>query len=120
MATGSRPIELRSLPAFKAADAYGFPLIRFHAQVSGTLDSPTPWAVAAAASAGGSGAVPGDVPAAALASTGAIVTICDALFVATCGGSAESAAVPAQGFSLVDRFFAAPGRTISIYLPASP
>jgi hypothetical protein len=84
--TGNHPIELRGLPAFKAADAYGFPLVWFHAQVTGTVDSPTPWTLAAAASASGTGAVAGDVPAAALASNGAIVTICHSLFIPDCGG----------------------------------
>jgi len=55
-----------------------------------------------------------------LGSKGAIVIICDSLFVATCGGSAEAAAVPATGFNLAYRFAAAPGRTISIYLPVGP
>jgi hypothetical protein len=118
MATGGRPIELRSLPAFKAPDAYGFPLVWFHAQVSGTTDTPTAWTQAAAASTDGTGATPGAVPAAALASNGAIVTVCDALFIHDCGGAAESAAVPATGFELALRFTAAPGRTISVYLPS--
>lgn len=118
--TGARPIELRSLPAFKAADAYGFPLIRLGAAVTGSLDTPTPWSTAAARSVSGTGAVEGDVPAGVLGSNGAIVLVCDSLFVATCGGAAEAAAVPAAGFNLVDRFVPAPGRTISIYLPASP
>ena len=118
MSTAGRPIELRSLPAFKAADAYGFPLVRFHADVIGTLDTPTPWSLAAAASASRTGAVTGEVPAAALASTRAIVTVCDALFITDCGGAAEAAAVPATGFALADRFQAASGRTISIYLPS--
>jgi len=115
--TGVNPIELRSLPAFKAADAYGFPLIRLGASVSGTLDTPTAWSMAAAASASGTGAIPGEVPAALLVSNGDIVVVCDSLFVATCGGAAESAAVPASTFNLADRFVAAPGRTISIYIP---
>ena len=116
--TGGVPIELRSLPAFKAADAYGFPLTWLHAQVTGTLDRPTAWSIAAATSVSGTGAVAGEVPAAALGASFAIVTICDSLFVTTCAGAAEAAAVPATGFRLVDRFEAAPGRTISVYLPA--
>lgn len=119
-ASAGDPIELRSLPAFKATDAYGFPLIRASTRVTGTMDTPTAWSTAAARSASGTGAVAGEVPAAVLASGGAIVTICDALFVADCGGSAEAAAVPATGFRLADRFLAAPGRTISVYLPANP
>ena len=114
--TGSRPIELRSLPAFKAPDAYGYPLIMAGAAVTGTLDTPTAWSRAAASAGDRTGAVVGDVPAAALAAPGAIVVVCDRLFVATCGGAPESAAVPASGFRLVDRFSAAPGRTISVYL----
>lgn len=118
IATAGQPIELRSLPAFKAADAYGFPLIWFHADVIGTLDTPTPWSVAAAASASRTGAVAGELPAAALDSTRPIVTVCDALFITDCGGTAEAAAVPATGFTLASRFQAAPGRTVSIYLPS--
>ncbi len=118
--TRTRPIELRGLPAFKAADAYGFPLIRQGATVSGTLDSPTPWSTAAAQSASGTGAVAGEVPAAVLGSSGAVVVVCDSLFVTTCAGAAEDAAVPAATFKLADRFVAAPNRTISIYLPAAP
>ncbi len=117
-ATGGRPIELRSLPAFKAPDAYGFPLVWLHAQVSGTTDTPTTWTRAAAASGDGSGATSGAVPATDLGSGGAIVTLCDALFIDDCGGPAEAAAVPAGGFQLSLRFVAAPGRTISVYLPA--
>ncbi len=119
MVTGSRAIELRSLPAFKAPDAYGFPLVWFHALVSGTTDRPTAWTVAAAASPDGTGAVAGGVPAADLGSNSAIVTVCDALFIHDCGGAAETAAVPATGFSLALRFVAAPGRTISVYLPTA-
>ncbi len=115
--TGGRPIELRSLPAFKAPDAYGYPLVRAGASVTGTADTPTAWSTAAAAAGTGTGATAGDVPAALLASPGAIVTVCDALFVPDCGGAAESAAVPADGFRLADRFLAASGRTISVYLP---
>ncbi|MFI5200713.1 MAG: hypothetical protein ACHQXL_10115 [Candidatus Limnocylindrales bacterium] len=85
--------------------------------VTGTLDTPTAWSRAAAAAGDGAGAVPGLVPAADLGSAGAIVIVCDSLFVADCGGSAEAAAVPANGVALADRFLAAPGRTISVYLP---
>ncbi len=118
--TGSQPLELRSLPAFKAPDAYGYPLIRAGAAVTGTLDTPTAWSKAAAAAGTGTGAVAGEVPAAVLGSPGAIVTVCDALFVPDCAGAAEAAAVPATVFSLADRFLAAPGRTISVYLPTRP
>jgi hypothetical protein len=118
MVTAGRPIELRSLPAFKAPDAYGFPLVWLHAQVSGTTDTPTAWMQAAALSGDGSGTTPGSVPATVLVSNGAIVTVCDALFVHDCSGAAESAAVPASGFELALRFSAAPGRTISVYLPS--
>ena len=117
VAAAGQPIELRSLPVFKAADAYGFPLVWFHAAVSGTIDRPTPWIAAATASTSGTGAVAGDVPANLLESNGAIVTICDSLFIHDCGGAAEAAAVPASGFTLALRFQAAPSRTISVYLP---
>ena len=96
MSTGGLPIELRSLPAFKAPDAYGFPLVWFHAQVSGTTDTPTAWTRAAAASADSSGATAGDVPATALSSDGAIVTICDALFIHDCGGARGNGRGPGE------------------------
>ena len=51
------------------------------------------------------------------------VIVCDALFVRDCGGPAEEAYLASRGFTgdaafrLVDRWLAAPGRTISVYEP---
>ncbi len=91
-ATGARPTALLSLPEFKSADAYGFPLAR-------------------------SGNEPVSVRRA-----DAVVVICDELFRAAigrdCGGPAEDALLSARGIdgmSLEDRFDAAPGRVISVY-----
>jgi len=80
------PIAFVSLPDFKTAEAYLFPLVR-------------------------DGRAAGE-PAAA----GTLVIVCDALFVTDCGGPAEDPVAAAAAFGhLVDRFVAAPGRTISIY-----
>jgi hypothetical protein len=54
---------------------------------------------------------------------GTIVVICDALFETTigarCGGAAEDLIAPPDRFGdPIDRFLAAPGRTVSIYRPA--
>jgi hypothetical protein len=50
------------------------------------------------------------------------VVVCDALFRdaigAECAGPAEDRLVEPYGVTLVDRFEAAPGRWISVYLPA--
>jgi Dolichyl-phosphate-mannose-protein mannosyltransferase len=97
-ATGTgTPITLRSLPDFKSTEAYGYPLVRAGASVR--VDT-------------GSGPV--------ASSDGALVVICDSLFEeaigAPCGGPAEATVAPAERFGEpVDRFLAAPGRTISIY-----
>jgi hypothetical protein len=97
-ATGSgTTITLRSLPDFKSTEAYAYPLIRAGASV--VTDT-------------GSGPVAG--------SNGALVVICDSLFEesigAPCGGPAEATVAPPARFGEpVDRFVAAPGRTISVY-----
>jgi hypothetical protein len=54
------------------------------------------------------------------APVGSLVVICDSLFEtaigAPCGGSAESTVAPRDRYGdPVDRFEAAPGRTISVY-----
>ncbi len=83
---GPGPIALVSLPGFKTAEAYLFPLVRDRRAVG--------------------------EPAAA----GTLAIVCDALFVTDCGGPAEDPVAAAVGLGhLVDRFVAAPGRTISIY-----
>jgi hypothetical protein len=92
-AIGARPMALLSLPDFKSADAYGFPLAR-------------------------SGSEPVSVRQA-----DSVVVICDELFREAigrdCGGPAEDALLRARGIdglTLEDRFDAAPGRVISVYV----
>ena len=97
-ATGAdTTITLRSLPDFKSTEAYAYPLIRAGASVRADT---------------GSGPV--------ASSDGALVVICDSLFEesigAPCGGPAEATVAPPDRFGEpVDRFVAAPGRTISVY-----
>ena len=73
-------------------------------------------------------AVTDDLPASAANPTppapdpaAAVVVLCDSLFVADCGGPAEQAAVATWPTALraVDRWQPAPGRTLSVYVPAS-
>ena len=90
-------ITLRSLPDFKSTEAYAYPLIRAGASVLADT---------------GGGPV--------ASSGGALVVICDSLFEASigapCGGPAEATVAPPDRFGEpVDRFVAAPGRTISVY-----
>jgi 4-amino-4-deoxy-L-arabinose transferase-like glycosyltransferase len=97
IAAGGGELTLRSLPDFKSTEAYGYPLIRAGATVHVDV---------------GSGPVSSPV--------GSLVVICDSLFEAAigapCGGSAESTVAPRDRFGEpVDRFEAAPGRTISVY-----
>ena len=96
-ATGDGTITLRSLPDFKSTEAYAYPLTRAGASVLADT---------------GSGPV--------ASSAGALVVICDSLFEesigAPCGGPAEATVAPPDRFGEpVDRFLAAPGRTISVY-----
>ena len=98
-AAGGADLTLRSLPDFKSTEAYAYPLLRAGTKVR--VDAGT-----------GLVAVTG----------GAVVVICDALFETTigapCGGPAEAIIAPPNRFGEpVDRFLAAPGRTISIYRP---
>ena len=87
------PYALVSLPDFKSADAYAFPLTRA-----------------------------GHPPAPASTGE-AVVVVCDRLFDeaigAPCGGPAETAwaAARAPGAVLADRFDAAPRTAVSVYLP---
>ena len=90
-------ITLRSLPDFKSTEAYAYPLIRAGASVLADT---------------GSGPV--------ASSDGALVVIYDSLFEesigAPCGGPAEATVAPPDRFGEpVDRFIAAPGRTVSVY-----
>jgi hypothetical protein len=91
------PLTLRSIPDFKSAEAYAYPLVRAGASVQADT---------------GTGPV--------ASSDGALVVICDSLFEkvigAPCGGPAEATVAPPDRFGEpVDRFLAAPGRTISVY-----
>lgn len=84
---GPGPIAFVSLPGFKTAEAYLFPLVRDRRAISEPAAADT------------------------------LVIVCDALFVTDCGGPAEDLVAATAGLGhLVDRFVAAPGRTISIYL----
>ncbi|HLQ49478.1 MAG TPA: hypothetical protein VK233_10935, partial [Candidatus Dormibacteraeota bacterium] len=98
LAVGGRPIRLASLPTFKSTEAMAFPLLRLGRPAETLAANPAQ--------------PPGD---------GATVILCDALFTfaigADCGGPAEDATVAGTGVSLADRFEAAPGRWVSIYLP---
>ncbi len=97
-ATGLQdPIRIQSLPVFKTAEAYLYPLVR-----DGRL----------VVAAGPNGGQP-------IAGSN-LVIVCDALFdQATgrpCGGPAEDALATSEGYGAVhDRFKAAPRQTISIY-----
>jgi len=98
-------IVLRSLPAFKSTEAYGYPLIRAGAHV----DVATP-----------QGRAVGSWIADASGTPPALVVVCDRTFEtaigAPCGGPAESADPDTAPYgSPVDRFEAAPGRVITIY-----
>ncbi len=90
-AAGPGPVAFVSLPEFKSPEAYTFPLVHDGRRVV-------------------------EPPAA-----DTLVIVCDALFVDDCGGPAEDAAVAGIALAggrvpvLVDRFDAAPGRTISVY-----
>jgi hypothetical protein len=105
---GNRAIQLIGLPRFKSTEAYGFPLERDGRVVGEAIPQ-------------GAEHDPGRLvpdPAAA------VVVLCDSLFVHDCGGPAEGAALAdlwpgAVPVRLVDRWEATPGRTISVYLPAS-
>ena len=99
-AAGPDALTLRSLPDFKSTEAYGYPFVRAGATVR--VDT-------------GSGPV-------AAHATARSCVICDALFAASigapCGGPAEDVVAPPDRFGPpVDRFLAAPGRTISVYRP---
>lgn len=94
-AAGDGPIQLRSLPDFKSAEAYAYPLVRAGRPVDLTASD---------------GSAPGST----------LVVICDSLFEtaigAPCGGPAEATVAPPERYGApLDRFEAAPGRTISVY-----
>ncbi len=100
--SGTGRVVLRSIPGFKSVEAYVYPIIRLGVpvQVDHDKDSTRP----------------------ATPSTGTFVLICDANFEAivgaSCGGPAEAVVAPTATFGdPIERFNAAPGRTISIYRP---
>jgi 4-amino-4-deoxy-L-arabinose transferase-like glycosyltransferase len=99
LAAGDHPIRLAGLPVFKSTEAMAFPLVRLGRPAVSLAANPA--------------APPGDA---------ATVIMCDALFTdaigADCGGPAEDASVAGAGMSLADRFEAAPGRWVSVYLPS--
>jgi hypothetical protein len=104
-AAGGAPLVIRSLPGFKSADAYAYPLAR--AGVAARSADPA-----------------SDVPASSDVKPGeALVVICDELFTeaigASCDGPAEAAIAPGgSARAPILRFEAAPGRFISVYSPA--
>lgn len=93
----SGTVVLDSLPVFKPPNAMRFPLVAsgLDVRLAGTADDPG-----------------GTVPR---------VVLCDDLFRTTigapCGGPAEDALVGDRPLEPVDRFEAAPGRWVSVYLP---
>jgi len=100
-AAGSDEITLRSVPDFKSTESYLYPLVRAGAPVRTD---------------------PGTGP--VTVTGGTLVVICDSLFEvaigATCEGPAEAVVAPPDRFGApIDRFLAAPGRTISIYRSGS-
>jgi flagellar biosynthesis protein FliQ len=91
------PIRIRSLPVFKTAEAYVYPLVRDGRLV--VTAEPTGGATVAGSN---------------------LVILCDSLFDQAigrpCGGSAEDAVATSEGYgAATDRFKAAPRQTISIY-----
>lgn len=107
-AAGTGPIRLRSLPDFKSVEAYAYPLVR------------AGWTLKMGESTGDATLTRG----AATSGPESLVVICDSLFEAAigaaCGGPAEATIAPASLGEPIDRFEAAPGRTISVYRPATP
>ena len=95
--TAESLIVLTSLPEFKSGDAMRFPLVRRGADVPDLWADPMGFELRPH------------------------VVLCDALFEeaigAPCGGPAEDEAVAPYAQRLVDRFEAAPGRWVSVYLP---
>jgi hypothetical protein len=96
---GPRSGLIVSLPEFKSPDAYLYPLTRMGAAIDSVVTDD-------------------------LGLQG-LVVVCDDLFVDDCGGPPEDAAagaykVDSPSLELADRFSAAPGRTISVYIAALP
>ena len=93
---GGRTGLLASLPDFKSSEAYVYPVQRLGGHLRADITDTFGLA--------------------------AYVVVCDDLFVTDCGGAAEdhSVAALAEPLRLVDRFVAAPGRTISVYIGSAP
>ena len=93
--TGGEAVQMLSLPDFKSVEAYAYPVVRLGRSVNGTALDILP---------------------------GNLVIVCDARFEAAigadCDGPAEDALAARErpDLALADRFEAAPGRFISIYL----
>jgi 4-amino-4-deoxy-L-arabinose transferase-like glycosyltransferase len=106
---GPGPIRLLAIPDFKSVESYAYPLVRGgrSVQMSGETSEATLTRDSAAATEPES-----------------LVVICDSLFEpvigAACGGTAEATIVPVALGDPIDRFEAAPGRWISIYLGGPP
>jgi hypothetical protein len=94
------PTEIVSLPVAKGPDAVRFPLVRDGLALPRLVGSTAPPTADAVAR----------------------IVLCDDLFReaigAACGGPAEDPPAASVGLTLVDRFEAAPGRWISVYLPS--
>jgi hypothetical protein len=107
-----RPATFASLPTFKSADTYRFPVERDH-----------PGSTAPARTTGNAGATDGDAGVSPTPLLSGLVIVCDSLFVRDCGGPAEDAyladptTAPGRSFRLADRWLAAPRQTVSVYLP---
>jgi 4-amino-4-deoxy-L-arabinose transferase-like glycosyltransferase len=93
---GGRTGLLASLPDFKTPEAYAYPVSRLGGQLFPAVSTTF--------------------------GLDAYVVVCDSLFVPDCGGPAEdrAAASLARPLRLVDRFAAAPGRMISVYIGSAP
>jgi hypothetical protein len=93
------PTEIVSLPVAKGPDAIRFPLVRGGADLPMLVTLNGPPAADAVAR----------------------IVLCDDLFRAAigaaCGGPAEDPPSASVGLTLIDRFQAAPGRWVSVYLP---
>ena len=105
-------IHLRSVPQFKSTEAMAYPLVLLGRRVL----AETPDGFAPGSSTGSGGVPP---------ASNALVVLCDQLFReaigADCGGPAE-AKVPAEAgdaafTSVLDRFEAAPGRWVTVFVP---
>lgn len=93
---GGRTGLFVSLPDFKSPEAYVYPVQRLGGHLRADITDTV--------------------------GLSAYVVVCDDLFVTDCGGAAEDHSVAglAEPLRLQDRFVAAPGRTISVYIRSAP